>query len=154
MTRRGPAAGRTGREYTAAVFERLSRTYGLTRTMVPPASGRMDGRIRAPRPACGGGDPSRGRKVRGGPRVKPSQGCLLDSAADMGPLAAVERFLERLFERQSARLFRTGIRPVVVLRRLERTMEEGRSRDGGRSIVPHRFVVRLHPDELSALRDE
>jgi hypothetical protein len=70
----------------------------------------------------------------------------------MGPLAAVERFLERLFERQSARLFRTGIRPVVILRRLERTMEDGRVRDGGRTIVPHRFVVRLHPDEVAALR--
>jgi len=40
----------------------------------------------------------------------------------MGPLAAVERFLERLFERQSARLFRTAIRPVQVQRRLERSM--------------------------------
>jgi hypothetical protein len=71
----------------------------------------------------------------------------------MGPLAAVERFLERLFERQSARLFRTGIRPVVILRRLERVMEDGRIRDGGRTIVPHRLVVRLHPDDLAALRD-
>jgi hypothetical protein len=70
----------------------------------------------------------------------------------MGPLAAVERFLERLFERQSARLFRTGIRPVVILRRLERAMEDGRIREGGRTIVPHRLVVRLQPDALSALR--
>jgi hypothetical protein len=70
----------------------------------------------------------------------------------MGPLAAVERFLERLFERQSARLFRTGIRPVVVLRRLERTMEEARTRDGGRTIVPHRLIVRLHPGDVAALR--
>jgi hypothetical protein len=70
----------------------------------------------------------------------------------MGPLAAVERFLERLFERQSARLFRTGIRPVVILRRLERTMEEGRVRDGGRTVVPHRLLVRLQPDDLAALR--
>jgi hypothetical protein len=70
----------------------------------------------------------------------------------MGPLAAVERFLERLFERQSARLFRTGIRPVVILRRLERAMEDGRVRDGGRTIVPHRLVVRLQPDALAALR--
>jgi hypothetical protein len=70
----------------------------------------------------------------------------------MGPLAAVERFLERLFERQSARLFRTGIRPVVVLRRLERAMEEARARDAGRTVVPHRFVVRLSPDDVTALR--
>jgi hypothetical protein len=70
----------------------------------------------------------------------------------MGPLAAVERFLERLFERQSARLFRTGIRPVVILRRLERAMEDGRVREGARTIVPHRLVVRLEPDTLTTLR--
>jgi hypothetical protein len=70
----------------------------------------------------------------------------------MGPLAAVERFLERLFERQSARLFRTAIRPVQVQRRLERSMEEDRSRDGVRTVVPHRFTVRLNPDDLAALR--
>jgi pSer/pThr/pTyr-binding forkhead associated (FHA) protein len=70
----------------------------------------------------------------------------------MGPLAAVERFLERLFERQSARLFRTAIRPVQVQRRLERAMEGNRARDGARTIVPHRFVVRLQPDDLAALR--
>jgi FHA domain-containing protein len=70
----------------------------------------------------------------------------------MGPLAAVERFLERLFERQSARLFRTAIRPVQVQRRLERAMEGERIRDGGRTIVPHRFVVRLHGNDLAALR--
>jgi hypothetical protein len=70
----------------------------------------------------------------------------------MGPLAAVEHFLERLFERQSARLFRTGIRPVVILRRLERAMEDGRVREGARTLVPHRLVVRLQPDDLTALR--
>src|SRR5688572_24999792 len=92
--------------------------------------------------------------VRGGADapVRMSQDCLLDSALDMGPLAAVERFLERLFERQSARLFRTAIRPVQVQRRLERTMEGDRSRDGSRTIVPHAFVVRLHGEDLAALR--
>jgi hypothetical protein len=70
----------------------------------------------------------------------------------MGPLAAVERFLERLFERQSARLFRTAIQPVQVQRRLERSMEEGRTRDGARTVVPHRFVIRFQPDDLAGLR--
>ena len=70
----------------------------------------------------------------------------------MGPLAAVERFLERLFERQSARLFKTAIRPVQVQRRLERAMEGVRTRDGARTVVPHRFVIRLHADDLAALR--
>lgn len=70
----------------------------------------------------------------------------------MGPLAAVERFLERLFERQTARLFRTAIRPVQVQRRLERAMEASRVRDGTRTVVPHRFLIRIVPDEMSALR--
>jgi len=70
----------------------------------------------------------------------------------MGPLAAIEHFLERLFERQSARLFRTALRPVVVLRRLERSMEDARVREGTRTVVPHHFVVRLHPDDLATLR--
>src|SRR5690242_16185402 len=70
----------------------------------------------------------------------------------MSPLAAVERFLERLFEGQSARLFRTRLRPIQVQRRLERTMESSRAREGQRTVVPHRFVVRLSPDDLTALR--
>jgi hypothetical protein len=70
----------------------------------------------------------------------------------MGPLAAVERFLERLFERQSARLFRTAIRPIQVQRRLERAMEGERTRDGARTIVPHRFAVLLNAGDLAALR--
>jgi hypothetical protein len=70
----------------------------------------------------------------------------------MGPLAAVERFLERLFERQSARLFRTAIRPVQVQRRVERAMEADRIRDGARTVVAHRFLIRMAPDELADLR--
>jgi hypothetical protein len=70
----------------------------------------------------------------------------------MGPLAAVERFLERLFEGQSARLFHTGLRPIQVQRRLERAMESQRIRDANRTIVPHRLVVRLSPPDLTSLR--
>jgi hypothetical protein len=70
----------------------------------------------------------------------------------MGPLAAVERFLERLFEGQSARLFHTRLRPIQVQRRLERAMESHRVREDGRTIVPHRLVVRLAPGDLTALR--
>lgn len=70
----------------------------------------------------------------------------------MGPLAAVERFLERLFERQTARLFKTAIRPIQVQRRLERAMEGSRIRDGSRTLVPYRFTVRLTPADLAAVR--
>jgi hypothetical protein len=70
----------------------------------------------------------------------------------MGPLAAVERFLERLFERQTARLFKTAIRPIQVQRRIERAMEGSRVRDGARTLVPHRLTVRLTPDDLAAVQ--
>jgi Protein of unknown function (DUF3662)/FHA domain len=72
----------------------------------------------------------------------------------MGALAAVERFLERLFEGQSARLFHTRLRPLQVQRRIERAMESGRVREGQRTVVPHRLVVRIAPDDLLALRTE
>jgi hypothetical protein len=69
----------------------------------------------------------------------------------MQPLAAVERFLERLFERQSARLFRTRLQPVQIQRRIERAMESARTQDLRRTYVPNRFTVRLHPDDLAEL---
>ena len=69
------------------------------------------------------------------------------------PLAAIERFFERLFERPSARLFRTHVQPVQIQRRIERAMETGRQRGADRALVPNRFVVHLHPDDLTAFAD-
>jgi hypothetical protein len=69
----------------------------------------------------------------------------------MRPLSAVERFFERLFERPSARLFRARLHPVQVLRRVERAMERERRVDAGRTVVPDRFTVRLHPSDLAGL---
>lgn len=69
----------------------------------------------------------------------------------MPPLAAIERFFERLFERPSARLFRTHVQPVQIQRRIERAMESGRRPMADRTVVPNRFVVHLHPDDLAAL---
>ena len=69
----------------------------------------------------------------------------------MRPLSAVERFFERLFERPSARLFRARLHPVQILRRVERAMERERRVEGGRTIVPDRFTVRLHPTDLAGL---
>lgn len=68
----------------------------------------------------------------------------------MPPLAAIERFFERLFERPSARLFRTHVQPVQIQRRIERAMETGRRTEADRTFVPNRFVVHLHPDDLAA----
>ena len=69
------------------------------------------------------------------------------------PLAALERFFERIFERQTARLFRTKLQPIQLQRRIERSMESERQRDGDRTLVPHRFAVHLAPADLAALRD-
>ena len=47
-------------------------------------------------------------------------------------MSRVERFIERLVERPSARLFRTRLQPIQVLRRIERAMEAGRGANGTR----------------------
>ena len=66
-------------------------------------------------------------------------------------MSRVERFFERLVERPSARLFRTRLQPVQILRRIERAMEAERGADGRPGLVPDQFMVRLHPDDLAAL---
>ena len=71
----------------------------------------------------------------------------------MPPLAAIERFFERLFERPSARLFRTHVQPVQIQRRIERAMESNRRPTADRTVVPNRFAVHLHPDDLGAFTD-
>ncbi|HEX5015583.1 MAG TPA: FhaA domain-containing protein [Candidatus Limnocylindrales bacterium] len=71
----------------------------------------------------------------------------------MRPLASLERFFERLFEGQSARLFHTKLQPIQLQRRVERAMESGRVRDGDRTVVPHRFAVHVAAEDLAALRD-
>ncbi|MDO8486044.1 MAG: DUF3662 and FHA domain-containing protein [Candidatus Limnocylindrales bacterium] len=71
----------------------------------------------------------------------------------MPPLAAIERFFERLFERPSARLFRTHVQPVQIQRRIERAMETGRRPSADRTLVPNRFIVHLHPDDLAGFAD-
>jgi hypothetical protein len=66
-------------------------------------------------------------------------------------MSRVERFFERLVERPSARLFKTRLQPVQVLRRIERAMDAERGAGGRPGLVPDRFTVRLHPDDLAAL---
>jgi hypothetical protein len=70
----------------------------------------------------------------------------------MGPLAAIERFFERLFERQTARLFRTHLQPIQLQRRVERAMESERVREGDRTHVPDTYAIHLAGDDLQALR--
>lgn len=71
----------------------------------------------------------------------------------MGPLAAIERFFERLFERPSARLFRARLQPVQLQRRIERAMESERLASADRTLVPNRFVIHLHPADLAGFGD-
>jgi hypothetical protein len=66
-------------------------------------------------------------------------------------LSRLERFIERLVEQPSARLFGTRLQPIQVLRRIERAMESDRHADGARILVPDEFSVRMHPDDLAAL---
>jgi hypothetical protein len=66
----------------------------------------------------------------------------------MASLADVERLLERVFERSTARLFRAHVQPVQVERRVERSMERARTKEGGRTAVPGRYRVRLNPADL------
>jgi hypothetical protein len=71
----------------------------------------------------------------------------------MPPLTAIERFFERLFERPSARLFHARLQPVQLQRRIERAMEGERLTTSDRTLVPNRFVVRLHPSDLAEFGD-
>jgi hypothetical protein len=71
----------------------------------------------------------------------------------MPPLAAIERFFERLLERPSARLFRARLQPIQLQRRIERAMEAERLSASDRTLVPNRFVVHLHPADLAGFGD-
>jgi FhaA, N-terminal domain/FHA domain len=69
----------------------------------------------------------------------------------MRAMSRVERFFERLVERPSARIFRTRLQPIQVLRRIERAMESERGAEGRPGLVPDQFVVHIHPDDLAGL---
>lgn len=65
-------------------------------------------------------------------------------------MSRVERFFERLVERPSARIFKTKLQPLQILRRIERAMEAERGAEGRPGLVPDQFTVRLHPEDLEA----
>ena len=68
-------------------------------------------------------------------------------------LSGLERMLERLLERPSARLFKTRLQPIQIQRRIERAMERERHTTGARVMVPDRFSVHLAPIDLEAFGD-
>jgi Protein of unknown function (DUF3662)/Inner membrane component of T3SS, cytoplasmic domain len=69
----------------------------------------------------------------------------------MQPISAVERFLERLLERPTARLFRSQLQPIQIQRRIERAMESERRVIAGRSRVPDRYAVHLSTADIAVL---
>jgi Protein of unknown function (DUF3662)/Inner membrane component of T3SS, cytoplasmic domain len=69
----------------------------------------------------------------------------------MQPISAVERFLERLLERPTARLFRSQLQPIQIQRRIEREMENRRHLVDGRTRVPDRYGVHLSPTDIKVL---
>jgi hypothetical protein len=68
-----------------------------------------------------------------------------------GPLTAVERFFERLFERPAARLFQARLEPTQIQRSLERAMEAERTTKAHRAYVPSAFRVLVSASDLAAL---
>jgi len=68
-----------------------------------------------------------------------------------GPLAAVERFFERLFERPAARLFQTRVETVQIERALERVMESERRVQARRTYVPTAYRVLLNDADAAAI---
>ncbi len=72
----------------------------------------------------------------------------------MAFLVDLERLLERVFERSSARLFRTRVQAVQLEHLVERAMERARLAEAGRTSVPDRYRVRLTPGDLAAAAGE
>jgi len=68
-----------------------------------------------------------------------------------GPLTAVERFFERLFERPAARLFQARLEPVQIQRSLERAMEAERRIHARRTYAPAFYTVQVNPIDDHAL---
>lgn len=68
-----------------------------------------------------------------------------------GPLSAVERFFERLFERPAARLFQPQVEVIQIQRALERVMESERHVQSRRSYVPTNYRVLLNDTDFQAM---
>lgn len=68
-------------------------------------------------------------------------------------IAALERRLERLFERPAARLFPTPLQPVQLQHRLERALEVERVQRDSRVYAPDEYSVHLNPSDHDALRE-
>lgn len=69
-------------------------------------------------------------------------------------LKGFERALEQAVEGTFSRVFRSGLRPVEIGRRLTREMDIGRSIDvRGRTVVPNHFTVLISAEDHAALAE-
>jgi hypothetical protein len=68
-----------------------------------------------------------------------------------GPLTAVERFFERLFERPAARLFQDRVERVQIQRGIERAIETERIVRDRRAYVPSHYRVLLNAADVAGL---
>ncbi len=71
-----------------------------------------------------------------------------------GPLTAVERFFERLFERPAARLFQEPVARTQIQRAIERAMENERMVRERRAYVPAHYRVLLNKADAAALNGD
>lgn len=69
-------------------------------------------------------------------------------------LKGFERRLEQAVEGTFSRVFRSGLRPVEIGRRLTREMDLGRSIDvRGRTVVPNSFTVMLSAEDRASFEE-
>lgn len=68
----------------------------------------------------------------------------------MNALQRFEDFVERMFEGSFTRLFRSGVQPAEVARRIERAMENNLTVSVGHVYTPNQYQVRLNPDDFKA----
>ena len=73
----------------------------------------------------------------------------------MGRLSKIEKLIEQFVEEPFVRLFSDRLLPQEVARHLVQALEDGEtlSEDGG-SDVPGRYNIFMHPQDLTALREE
>ncbi len=69
----------------------------------------------------------------------------------MSALARFEEFVEELLEGSLAQLLRSPVQPAEIAKRLERAMESGQRAGVGTILVPNRYTVFLHPQDLADL---
>src|SRR3954451_17611020 len=71
-----------------------------------------------------------------------------------GPLAAIERFFERVFERPPARLFAPQLEPEYLQRELFRALETERQMHGRRTYVPTVYRIQLQHAGVASLTSQ